>query len=287
MQTDNDAQQEEKKHWTASVADATEREAKLRAEIERLTRALQATATDKEALEQSMTQALETSYAKYKTLKSEKETIETELRAVTQRPTLKPPSPTTSVIVERNNELEAQVEQLKLSLSKMTCKCQELRAEKSILTKKLKKNELATPHHNDDDNDRTQPPKVFTFGGETPEQHPNSNHEDDLMPHRLERIRDAAERAALAQEHRRELSRLKMEHEKEMKVLSERQEQDIKDVFEEAKAEVTARSRELRRHLQSEYETKIATLERRYQSDLARVRGFLSGPAHNAGIDWW
>ena len=63
--------------------------------------------------------------------------------------------------------------------------------------------------------------------------------------------------------------------EKEMKVVSERHEQDIKDVFEEAKAEVTARSRELRRHLQNEYETKIVTLERRYQSDLTRVCSFL------------
>jgi hypothetical protein len=110
---------------------------------------------------------------------------------------------------------------------------------------------------------------VFTFNENNNESEKN---EDELIPNRLERIRDAAERAALAQEHRRELSRLKLEHEKEMKMVSDRHEQDIKDVFEEAKAEVTARSRELRRHLQNEYETKIVTLERRYQSDLAKVR---------------
>ena len=170
------------------------------------------------------------------------------------------------VVVEQNNELEAEVASLKSSLSKMTSKCNELRAERSNLSKKLsmyKTEDGATPRDT-----RTQQPKVFTFIENNNE---IEKDEDELIPNRLGRIRDAAERAALAQEHRHELSRLKMEHEKEMKVVSERHEQDIKDVFEEAKAEVTARSRELRRHLQNEYETKIVTSERRYQSNLARV----------------
>lgn len=282
LRTSDAIQKEEINRMKASVADATEREdkllseierkekhgtveqAKLNDEIERLTSALQQVVTDKEALETSLTQALETSYAKYKALRVDKENIEKELLTVkTQK---QKHSPSSVVVVERNNELEAEMASLKSSLSKMTSKCNELRAERSNLTKKLsqyKKDEGVTPRDG-----RTQPPKVFTFNETNNESDKN---EDELIPNRLERIRDAAERAALSQEHRRELSRLKMEHEKEMKVVSERHEQDIKDVFEEAKAEVTARSRELRRHLQSEYETKIVTLERRYQSDLARV----------------
>ena len=287
--TSDKAQTEEIQRLTATVADATEREGKLiteivrtkkeastehkkmEEEVERLTVALQKAETDKESLEKSLTQALETSYSKYKSLRSEKETLEKELLAMkSQR---QKHSPTSVVVVERNNELEVEVENLKSALSKMTLKCNELRAEKSALTKKLSKYKKAessstTPR---DDDPRQPLPKVFTFPGEHHHDTENNKNEDELIPHRLERIRDAAERAALAQDHRRELSRLKMEHEKEMKLLSERHEQDIKDVFEEAKAEVTARSRELRRHLQSEYETKIGTLERRYQSDLTRV----------------
>jgi chorismate mutase len=282
LRTSDYAQKEEIQSLKVSLADATEREenllsdierkqsqvteddTKLKGEIDRLTSALQKAETDKEALEKSLTQALETSYEKYKALRFEKENIEKELVSVkTQK---QKHSPTSVVVVERNNELEAEVTSLKSSLSKMTAKCNELRAERSNLSKKLsqyKKDEGTTPR-----DDRAPQPKVFTFNENNNESEKN---EDELIPNRLERIRDAAERAALAQEHRRDLSRLKMEHEKEMKVVSERHEQDIRDVFEEAKAEVTARSRELRRHLQNEYETKIVTLERRYQSDLARV----------------
>jgi hypothetical protein len=281
--TSNNVQSEEINSLKEAVANAAEREkrllddierhqshttqehTKMKCEVDRLTNALQKSVTDKEVIEKSLTQALETSYTKYKALRVEKENVEKEL--LTVKAQQHSHSPTSMVVVERNNELEVEVASLKSSLAKMTSKCNELRAERSDLSKKLsryKKDEGTTPREN-----AAKQPTVFTFNENKNESEKN---EDELIPNRLERIRDAAERAALAQEHRRELSRLKLEHEKEMKMVSDRHEQDIKDVFEEAKAEVTARSRELRRHLQNEYETKIMTLERRYQSDLAKVR---------------
>jgi hypothetical protein len=285
LRTSDSAHKEEIQRLKVAIADAVEREekslsenerkeshvtqesTKLKGEIDRLTSALQKAETDKEALEKSLTQALETSYTKYKALRVEKENIQNELVSVKSQN--QKHSPTSAMVVERNNELEAEVASLKSSLAKMTSKCNELRAERSNLSKKLsqyKSEEGASPRDNN-----AQQAKVFTFHEYNND---NEKNKEEVMPNRLERIRDAAERAALAQEHLRELSRLKMEHEKEMKILSDRHEQDIRDVFEEAKAEVTARSRELRRHLQNEYETKIVTLERRYQSDLARVRFF-------------
>jgi chromosome segregation ATPase len=237
-------------------------------EINQLQHALQKAEADEKALKTSaaqMAEALRESYTKYGALRSEKEILEKEVSSL--RSQIGAASSSSSSL-EINQELGAEIERLKVSLSKAVTKCNDLRAERSVLTKKLSqysKNIENVPSSDE----KKKSPEVFKF-----EDAGSDN--DDLVPNRLERIRDAAERAAFAKEQRREIQRLKTEHDKEMKRLTARHEQDLKDVFEEAKAEVTARSREIRRHLQGEYENKIANLERRYQSDLSRVSSLLA-----------
>jgi chromosome segregation ATPase len=247
-----------------SIRKAKAQESKERSdEISQLQQALQQAEANEKALQTSAAQiseALKESFTKYGVLKSEKEIIENQMSSLKSHISS---ASSSSSSQERNQTLESEIERLKTSLSKAVTKCNDLRAERSALTKKLSQYSKNTENVHAG-NDKKKTPEVFIF-----EDVVSDN--DDMIPNRLERIRDAAERAALAKEQRRELHRIKIEHDKEVKRLASLHEQDMKDVFEEAKAEVTARSREIRRHLQGEYETKTANLERRYQTDLSRV----------------
>lgn len=159
---------------------------------------------------------------------------------------------------------EAEIHQLRSDLQNAQNDCDVLRSEKSELVTLLQSPMASRTN----DAGVAPSPAVFHFNdvataGAT---------KDGLINDRLGRIRDAAERAAIAKESRREFSRIKAEHDAEIKRLMARHDQDLRDVLDETKSEVSARARETRRRLQAEYDTKLAHLERKYQAELARVR---------------
>lgn len=292
LQKAGTCQQNELKELQETLAEATERENQLlvdkealqneiaskinemQNEIDSLQQTLAQANAEKQALQSSLTQkteALKESYTKYGTLRSEKEALQKEVYRT--RKSLQAQSSTTKSRAssggpefspQQQQDLKDEVDRLQTALRQATAKCSALRGERAALTQ-----ELADAKHSHADG--TQPNNATaaldeTTGGEVDD--------DDLVPNRLGRIRDAAERAALVKEYRRELSRWKLEHDAELKRLTARHEQDLKDVFEEAKAEASARARETRRRLQNEHETKVAALERRTQAELSRVRTY-------------
>jgi hypothetical protein len=89
---------------------------------------------------------------------------------------------------------------------------------------------------------------------------------------RLGRIRDAAERAALLQDYRRDLDRIKTQHETEKEDLTASHNEKLKKVVHQAKTESHSRSKEYKRRLQSEYDAKVSALESKHMQEVTRVR---------------
>jgi hypothetical protein len=89
---------------------------------------------------------------------------------------------------------------------------------------------------------------------------------------RLGRIRDAAERAALLQDYRRDLDRIKTQHETEKEDLTASHNEKLKKVVHHAKTESQSRSKEYKRRLQAEYDAKVSALESKHMQELTRVR---------------
>jgi chromosome segregation ATPase len=232
------------------IADAAERENRLAVEKDRLAMQVETLKAEVneaasanahvETLQAALddkTKALKEAHSKYAQLRSERDTLEKDFTRV-RRSAMKP-SP--------NADLKTEIERLKEALSEANSRCEDLIAERSALVRNK-------------------------GSGKELRQTVSEDQSDAEVPDRLGRIRDAAERSQLMQEHRREIARLKAEHEGERKRISEAHDQEIKEVFEEAKAEVSARARESRRRLKREFETKIAAMERSHQVELAKVR---------------
>jgi len=105
--------------------------------------------------------------------------------------------------------------------------------------------------------------------------HKNSTteHHSDSLPigERLYRIRDAAERASLVKEHRREMSRLGQKYEAEKKQLQQKFEKEKDTLLEEAMEEMNAGYKGLRRRLESEHDKKMEKVERQHRQEIDRV----------------
>jgi hypothetical protein len=95
---------------------------------------------------------------------------------------------------------------------------------------------------------------------------------DGTMTDRLGRIRDAADRAALMQEYRRELSRIKADYQAEILKVEQTYNENLQRVIKEARAEVTAQTKEYKRQIKSEWDSKVASLDRKHQQEIKRVR---------------
>jgi len=93
----------------------------------------------------------------------------------------------------------------------------------------------------------------------------------DTIADRLGRIRDAAERAALLQEYRREVSRLKADHEAEILSLETEHDESLQKVVAKAKNEVNSKTKEYKHRLSASYESKLAALEKKHREELERV----------------
>lgn len=278
------AQSSEIKGLQAALADATERENELLAEKEalqtewlskakvvddemnNLQKEFAQAQAETQALQSALAQksgALQESYTKYAKLRSERDALKKDVDQGALHKTLISPK------VQQQQDWPEEVDRLQTALSQATTKVSDLLTERSALTMELARcvHQQSRPRMGSTGEDFA--PQTFRFDEAAT---PGDKDTNDLIPDRLGRMRDAAERAALVKEHRRELSRLKAEHDAEVKRFTARHDKDLKDVFEEAKSEVSARSRETRRRLQGEYDAKVAGLERRFQAELARVR---------------
>ena len=94
----------------------------------------------------------------------------------------------------------------------------------------------------------------------------------DSMTDRLGRIRDASDRAALLQEYRREMNRIKGEYHAEVRKLENQYNDSLQRVVSEAKEEVNVQTREYKRQLKTEWDAKLASLERQHLQQLNQVR---------------
>lgn len=270
-----------------ALADATERENELLSEkeraeqvtkelqqqVDRLQQLLAKSDVEKESLQDACVKkndALKESYSKYKTLRAEKDKLQKEVRRQQKSSPAASGTTAKSPESESKKKLMDDIDRLHVALSKANAKCNELRTERSSLAKELA--HLKHAIRNDEQQSTTNQHQPSILMGSDDATAVAKGGEDNLIPDRLGRIRDAAERAVLVKEYRGELSRLKAEHEAEIKRLTARHDQDLKDVFEEAKSDVSARARENRRRMQSEFDGKVAALERRYQAELARVQ---------------
>jgi hypothetical protein len=92
------------------------------------------------------------------------------------------------------------------------------------------------------------------------------------MSERLGRIRDAAERAAVVQDYRRELSRLKMEHDAYVRKLNLEHDAALRQVIQEAKSEVSTTTKKFKELLTNEYESKLEAFETRHQAELEGLK---------------
>lgn len=93
---------------------------------------------------------------------------------------------------------------------------------------------------------------------------------------RLGRIRDAAERAALVQEYRRELASLTREHEEELARLEQQHEDAIKDATQKAQDDAQLELNQYKKRLETAQQAKITALEKKHEAELKRVRIALS-----------
>ena len=93
----------------------------------------------------------------------------------------------------------------------------------------------------------------------------------DSILDRLARIRDAAERASLVKDHHREMARLKDQYESKIKNLSTRLQQRLEDSMSSVKTELVAKHTVTVEALQSDFDAKLATIERRHQEEIETV----------------
>ena len=100
-----------------------------------------------------------------------------------------------------------------------------------------------------------------------------ANHDvGDSILDRLARIRDAAERASLVKDHHREIARLRDQYEAKIKSLSTRLQQRMEDSMSSVKTELLAKHSVNVEALQSHWEARLATLEKRHQEEIEMVR---------------
>jgi hypothetical protein len=179
--------------------------------------------------------------------------------------------------------LEEEVDHLQALLSDANGKNSTLRAEKVALRK-----ELVQRHRSRRDVDcQTDFPQVDTFSAlRECESHASNDYalgsnggggSNKVITERVVRIRDAAERAKLVRDYRYEMDRLKAQHEAEKGALSTKHNNSLEDVIKTAKAELSSRSKDYKRRLQSEYDAKIVELERKHADELQRVRCHCGG----------
>ena len=94
----------------------------------------------------------------------------------------------------------------------------------------------------------------------------------DSLSERIDRIREASDRAALVRQHQRELSRLLAEHESELKDAEGRLEARLRKQQEQARVEHHAHLQQVQRTLQSENQSQLAALESRHKEEMNKVR---------------
>lgn len=88
---------------------------------------------------------------------------------------------------------------------------------------------------------------------------------------RLGRIQDGAERRALVQNYRREVTRMKVSHESELKRLLDNLDEEMKEVDHKANIELNEQVKEYTKQLQMEHETKILDLQLEHQQAMISV----------------
>ncbi|GKY95098.1 hypothetical protein MPSEU_000473800 [Mayamaea pseudoterrestris] len=89
---------------------------------------------------------------------------------------------------------------------------------------------------------------------------------------RLGRIRDAAERATIIEEVRREVSRLKTEHETQLHTLEQQHDAAMRRVIQDAKAELRSKTQKHKELLKNEFDSKLDALEKRHQAELDEAK---------------
>jgi hypothetical protein len=184
---------------------------------------------------------------------------------------------------KQQTNLQQEVERVRLELNESKQTCQTLRSKLQEARAKARGSNVSVASAAAAATTTVVPPppqpNVFTFdttgsgSGGAPTAVDTDDHKHGVwIFDRLGRIRDAVDRTTLVQEYRKEFTRMKLEHDAEVKSLTAQHEQDLRDVEDETKSKVTARVRDLRRRLQSDFDAKVSTLERQYQAEIARVR---------------
>jgi hypothetical protein len=92
------------------------------------------------------------------------------------------------------------------------------------------------------------------------------------LEERLGRIRDAAERAALVQEHQAALQQLQTTHDEEMERLEKQHEAAMAQMVQQARQHVQEQVGEHQQKMEQQHATKLAALEAKHQAELFRVR---------------
>lgn len=118
--------------------------------------------------------------------------------------------------------------------------------------------------------DDVQQPKLFPTE-ETATQTDPMNFSSTLEE-RLGRIRDAAERAALVQEHQAALQQMQARHDAELERLEKQHEAALAQMVQQAKQHVQEQVTEHQQKIEQQHVTKLAALETQHQAELFRVR---------------
>jgi len=94
----------------------------------------------------------------------------------------------------------------------------------------------------------------------------------DPVNQRLERIRDASERAALVQQHRKELAQLTQAHEKELTKAKEMVESKVAQAVSRARADAELKMKDYKNTLEELFEAKVEDLNKQHDEETDRVR---------------
>jgi hypothetical protein len=189
-----------------------------------------------------------------------------------------------SLSEQKSHELESlhvamksQMARLEQTLAKSTQKNRVLIAEKTALRKELVERErtrVEVSIQTDPPAERTDAASQTDVSDDATLILPSGSFSISSNPaggERIARIRDAAERAAFLQDHRREIGKLKAEHKVELFQLQQRHEDGLKRVVQEAKSEVRIKTEKYKETMQNEYERKIKSLEEKYKAEMHEV----------------
>ena len=250
----------------------------LKLEIEALNIQLKKLSEDSAA---RLQQAKEDAVAKEQCLKQENSSYQLELdrlkamlKEAEKRQTSEASEATTKVA-----DLQKEMERLEAALQDLQTKNSGLLAEKVALRRKL----VQQLRSRTDVGCQTDPEPKTTATSEAGIQtdapveattipYHTSVASGNSITDRLGRIRDAAERAQMEHKFRRELSRLKSEHEAELKQLQARHDGNLKKTVHDIKTEANTRSKDYRRRIQEEYESKILDLQQTHEAEMTKVR---------------